>query len=203
MTADPHPHAHWLEAAPPPTIRGAALILRRWRLGDLDVFDTAITESLDALSPWMEWAAGHERRSARQFLHAVDPAWRDRTAFNYAVVDTTGRVLGGAGLHARIGTGGLEIGYWVRTGATRRRVATRSAALLTAAALDLDGVDRTEIHHDRANELSGRVPRRLGYEQAETVVRSRRAPGESGIEVRWRMTSERYATSMARTLVAG
>ena len=34
------------------------------------------------------------------------------------------QVLGGTGLHPRIGPGGLEIGYWIRGSATRRGIAT-------------------------------------------------------------------------------
>ena len=43
--------------------------------------------------------------------------------------------------------------------------ATRAAAALTDAGLGVAGVDRVEIHHDRANAVSGRVPARLGYER--------------------------------------
>jgi len=55
----------------------------------------------------------------------------------------------------------------------------------------------------RANEISGRIPRRLGYTRTGTAPRERLAPGHSGIELRWRMTADRYATSMASTLAAG
>lgn len=193
----------WLRASPSAQIAGAHLMVRRWRRDDLDDLTAAVTESLDLLRPWMHWAASYDRRSAQQFLARCELAWLERSDFGYAVVDPTGRLLGGGGLRAGIGPGGLEIGYWVRSDATRRRVATRMAALLTAEALAIDGVTHVEIHHDRANEVSARVPRRLGFEQITTVQRERRAPAESGVEVQWRLTQERYATSMARTLVAG
>jgi RimJ/RimL family protein N-acetyltransferase len=193
----------WLRAAPSTQVVGAHLTLRRWRRDDLDDLTAAVTGSLELLRPWMRWAAGYDRRAAQEFLTWVELAWLERSNFAYAVVDPTGRLIGGGGLRASIGVGGLEIGYWVRSDATRRRVATRTAALLTAEALAVDGVTHVEIHHDRANELSGRVPRRLGYEQIATAPRPRVAPAESGVEVRWRLTLEGYATSMARTLVAG
>lgn len=190
-------------AAPPTRISGAHLTLRRWRLDDLDDLTAAVTGSLDLLQPWMRWAAAYDRRSAKEFLNWVELAWLERSNFAYAIVDPTGRLLGGGGLRPSIGAGGLEVGYWVRSDATRRRVATRAAALLTAEALAVDDVTRVEIHHDRANEISGRVPRRLGYEQVATAPRPLRAPADSGVEVQWRLTRERYACSMARTLVAG
>jgi RimJ/RimL family protein N-acetyltransferase len=77
------------------------------------------------------------------------------------------------------------------------------AALLTAEAFTVDGVTYIEIRHDRANEISGRIPRRFGYDSIGTAPRERVAPGHSGVELRWRMTSKGYASSMARTLAAG
>ena len=64
---------------------------------------------------------------------------------------------------ARIGPGGLEIGYWVRQAFTRRGLATAAAAALVEQAFRLPGVDRLEIVHDELNVASGGVPRKLGF----------------------------------------
>ena len=82
---------------------------------------------------------------------------------------------------ARIGDGGLEIGYWVHPGFTGRGVATAAAAALTEAALALPGIDRVEIHHDILNLASGRVPAKLGYDCVGTTATTvELAPGDSG-----------------------
>ena len=98
-------------------------------------------------------------------------------------------VIGGTGLHPRIGPGALEIGYWVRADRVRRGVATATARLLTIAALGLDGIDRVEIHHDRANLASAAVPRRLGFTFIEERPDEVEAPGEEGIEWVWRAST--------------
>ena len=64
---------------------------------------------------------------------------------------------------ARIGPGGLEIGYWVHRAYTRRGLATAASAALVEQAFGLPGVDRVEIIHDELNVVSGRVPRKLGF----------------------------------------
>ena len=88
----------------------------------------------------------------------------------------------------RIGPGGLEIGYWVRTDRTGRGVATEAAGLLTDAALALPDVDHVEIHHDEANAASGRVPAKLGYALVGRDEVERLNPGEVGVSLVWRIT---------------
>jgi RimJ/RimL family protein N-acetyltransferase len=56
-----------------------------------------------------------------------------------------GDIVGGLGLHPRVGAAGLEIGYWVRAGATGRGLATEAVAAATRLGLTLLGADRIEI----------------------------------------------------------
>ena len=89
---------------------------------------------------------------------------------------------------ARIGPGGLEIGYWVAREHTGRGIATAAAAALTEAGLGLPGIERIEIVHDLSNAASGQVPRKLGYARVGTGVgRFPRAPGECGTSAIWRL----------------
>ena len=103
-------------------------------------------------------------------------------------------VVGGCGLHNRIGPGVREIGYWVRQGWVRRGIATRAAGKLTSYGLAMHGVTRVEIHHDKANVASAGVPRHLGYSFAGEVAERIDAPGESGINCRWQMTPAAWET---------
>ena len=61
------------------------------------------------------------------------------------------------------GSDGLEIGYWVHVAHTRRRIASRTVALLIATAFSLEQINCVEIHHDAANLASEGVPRGLGF----------------------------------------
>lgn len=192
----------WLRTKPPAQIDGRLVRLRQWT--DDDVADqlAAIRESVDSLVRWMPWAEGYSWDDSLEFLSSVRPAWDDRTGFAYAVIAADGRILGSVGLHPRIGAGALEIGYWIRSSARRQGIATRAAALVTAASFELDGVTHTEIRHDRANEWSGRIPRRLGYRHVATVARDRETASASGIALHWRMTADEFPASTAARLAA-
>lgn len=192
----------WLRTAPPEQISGRNVTLRRWTDDDLDEQLVAIDESMDALTLWMPWADGYTRDDGVEFLTRMGTAWDTRSEFGYAVVDTEDLILGSVGLHARIGEGGLTIGYWIRSSAQRRGIATRAAALATAAAFEIDGVTHVEIRHDRANELSGRIPRRLGYRHVDTVTDEPEKPTASGISWRWRMAADEFPDSIAARLMA-
>lgn len=87
----------------------------------------------------------------------------------YAIFDAAEeRVLGGTGLHPRIGPGALEIGYWIRADATGRGYATESTAALTRVAFEVADVDRVEIRCAPANLASAAIPQKLGYALLES-----------------------------------
>ena len=175
---------------PEEVIERGPVTLRRYREDDLAELVQAVTESEDHLRPWLPWVAGHSRQSEAEFLAQSARDWESGTAYNYAI-RTGGTFAGGIGLMARIGPGGLEIGYWVHRAYTRRGLATAAAAALVEQALWLPGVDRVEIVHDELNVASGGVPRKLGF----TVVGRRpiepRSPERTGVGVVWRLTRVR------------
>lgn len=169
----------------------ADLTLRVWAPGDVDAMLAALKASREHLAPWMAFANEAIPTPAAQLARFA--AWEARRRGGgdavYGIF-RDGAVAGGCGLHWRLGSDGLEIGYWVHVDHTRRGVASRAAALLTDTAFSLDQITHVEIHHDGANLPSEGVPRRLGFvmigESRDTPV----APGESGVERRWRMTRE-------------
>ena len=69
------------------------------------------------------------------------------------------QVVGGCGFHDRAGPNTLEIGYWVHVDHLRQGYATEMARSLTSAAFTVPGIERVEIHHDKANTRSGRFLR--------------------------------------------
>jgi ribosomal-protein-serine acetyltransferase len=117
------------------------------------VFD-AVTESLAQLRPWLPWAAGYRRESAEEYVADSIRHWDDGTEFNYAIT-TEGALAGSIGLMARIGPGGLEMGYWMRTAYTRRGLATAAAAALVEQAFRLPGLPRVEIVQALRRKRSG------------------------------------------------
>ena len=146
------------------------LVLRCWDPRDAPLLKDAIDSSLDHLLPWMPWAR-HEPQTLAQ---KVELLREFRGQFDlgadsiYGIFDAgEERVLGGTGLHPRIGPGGLEIGYWIRADAAGRGIATESTAALTRVAFELAGVERVEIHCAAENLASAAIPRKLAYRLQE------------------------------------
>lgn len=164
------------------------LILRQWRTSDAEALGRAVAESLEHLRPWMGWIAEEpmplERRLAR--IEEWERDWSGRGDVLLGVF-VDGRIAGGCGLHQRIAPDGLEIGYWIHVAHVRQGLATRAVGLLTDSALGLPGITHVEIHHDKANQASGGVPRKLGFEWLGEWTDEPEAPAELGIEWRWRM----------------
>jgi ribosomal-protein-serine acetyltransferase len=172
---------------PDEVIEHGQVTLRRYREDDLDAVFQAVTESLDHLRPWMPWAANYTRRTAAEFLAKSGRDWADGNEYNYAI-RTDGALAGGCGLMARIGAGGLEIGYWVHRARTRQGLATAASAALVEQAFRLPGVDRVEIVHDELNVASGGVPRKLGFTEVGRRPLDFCPPAGNGIGVVWRLT---------------
>ena len=104
--------------------------------------------------------------------------------FAYGVFERDeSRQLGGAGLHPRGGEGSLEIGYFIRADSVGRGFATEVTAVLTRVGFEKCGLVRVDIQVDPANEVSLRIPQKLGFAQ-EGVLRRRLEPFEPGGERR-------------------
>lgn len=154
--------------SPAETLHVDELVLRRWQPGDAAELYAAVRGSLDTLARWMPWAhTGYCFADADAFCVAAVREWDADKNYAYAIRVSTGELIGNAALMARVGGGGLEIGYWVTDAWSGRGVATRAAGLLSDEAARI-GARFVEIHHDRANVRSGAIPRRLGFVHAGT-----------------------------------
>jgi RimJ/RimL family protein N-acetyltransferase len=158
------------------------IVVRPYTVDDGPALHAAILDSIEHLRPWMPWVA------------AEPLTLEERLEWLRGVHDAEGIFVGdvcvgGTGLHDRIGPTGREIGYWVRAGWTGRGIATEAARQLTARAFTIRGIDHVEIHHDKANVASGRVPEKLGYTRIGEHPMERLAPAHTGIAVHWRISA--------------
>ncbi len=183
----------------PEVIEGHGLVLRRWTVEDLAAMRAAVAASVEHLRPRMHWIRFEPLSVAEREARIV--GWeRDRLAGGDLVVGIwrDDAVVGGAGLHRRIGEGGLEIGYWVHVDHVGRGIATAAARCLTDGAFRLAGIDRVEIHHDVTNAASGRIPEKLGYTAVGEVACTRDlAPADTGTDRVWRTTREAWTAARA------
>jgi ribosomal-protein-serine acetyltransferase len=178
----------------PIEIERGALLIRQWRESDAEALGGAVVDSLDHIRPWLPWA--RELPDEPEGVRAAMRAWlRDVATSSDEIVGLflDGAVVGGSGLHARIGAGGLEIGYWVHRRFTRRGIATTASRELTDHAFAQPDIERVEIHHDKANLASGGVPRALGFSMVGEEVREPLTPQQTGVQLVWRITRAEWA----------
>ena len=167
---------------PPYAIRTERLAIRCWDPRDAPLLKEALDTSLDHLRPWMPWALDEPR----PLQQTIDLLRRFRGMFDlgqdfvYGVLrPDEAEVVGGSGLHTRVGEGALEIGYWLRASAVGRGLARETVAALAVVAFRVCEVDRVELHIDPANDRSLRVPRALGFAE-EGTLRRRLPSGADG-----------------------
>lgn len=180
-------HAGPMPERLPHRVTTARLELRAWRADDAGALGEAITASIEHLRPWMPWVA-FEPQTVEQRVALIErwqAEWSGGGDSTLGML-SDGHVVGGTGLHRRVGPDGLEIGYWVHVDHVGRGYALEASAALTDLALSLPGIRRVVIRHDVANRRSEGVPRRLGYRLVEEIGDGRRgAPGETGISRFW------------------
>lgn len=182
-------------ARPPVEIVGRRVVVRRYSLGDAVDLHEAIVDSVQHLVPWMPWASLEPLGLSDRERLITDglERWERGEDFNFGVFED-GTFVGGCGLHRRVGPGGLEIGYWTRFGETGRGIATEAAECLVEAAFSMPAVEFVEVHHDVANQASGRIPQHLGFTLIEEREDGADAPAEAGVERVWRLDRADWTT---------
>src|SRR5258706_2518020 len=106
--------------------------IRPYELNDATLVFEAVRESLTELEPWMPWChPGYSIEESRSWLETQVAAFENRATFEFAVVSAAGHYLGGCGLN-QIDTPNhrANLGYWVRSSAARRGVATAAVRLV-------------------------------------------------------------------------
>lgn len=189
--------------APPPP-RGPAyrlltprLAVRCWEPADAPALSQAITESLEHLRAWLPWTRDEpepveeKAHRLRRFRGLFD---LDRDYVYGILGRDDGRVLGGTGIHLRVGDGGGEIGYWIHREAEGRGLVTEAAAAMVRAGFELHAFGWMEIHCDPRNTRSAAVAERLGFTREPTLARPER--GTEG----WALRAADYPASPAARL---
>jgi len=147
------------------------VVTRAYDTADVEAMAAAMAANQVRLREWLPWAWDEPqtletRRNLLSYFRTRFDAGED---FTMGMFDrTSGTLLGGTGLHPRVGAGALEIGYWLTADAEGHGLMTEVAGALTQVALGLGLAERVEIHCDPANKRSSAVPTRLGYVLEDT-----------------------------------
>ena len=134
----------------------------------------AARESVGEVHQWLPWC--HPQYSiaeAEDWVRSRAPLAAEGREYTFAIVGAGGRFLGGCGLNQinRIHRFG-NLGYWVRTSATRHGVATEAVRQMAAFAFGSTDLVRLEIVCVVGNDASARVAERAGAVR-EGVLRRR------------------------------
>ena len=142
---------------------------------DVDALYAAVAESRPELETWMAWChPGYGRVDTAEWVQLTEQGRANGTDHSFVIVErATGSVLGTCGLNAvdRVNQW-ANLGYWVRTPATGRGVATRAATLVADFGFAELGLHRIEILAATGNAPSQHVAMRVGAVR-EGVARRR------------------------------
>ncbi|MGH7897492.1 MAG: GNAT family N-acetyltransferase [Candidatus Binatia bacterium] len=148
--------------------------IRPYREGDSRALFEAATESIAEVFRWLPWChPGYTLEESDAWVaHSIE-AWSRRTELNFVIEDGSGRFLGGTGLNQIAQNDRVaNLGYWVRSSATRRGVATAAVRQTAAHAFRHTDVVRLEVIVAVGNAASLRVAEKVGALR-EGVLRDR------------------------------
>jgi RimJ/RimL family protein N-acetyltransferase len=107
------------------------------------------------------------------------------------------RLLGGTGLHTRLGESELEVGYWIHKDHINQGLVTESTSALIKVAFEIIHVHRLEIHCDPENYASAAIPRKLGFTHEGTLRGKTRFLDRWSDSMIWGLLENEYADSPA------
>ena len=165
-------------------IHGDGIVLKAYEKSFVPLlYEAAIESRADAeFRRWMPWC--HENyaiEESREFVEKTEANWRDSgdiwrsgMEFGFAIFDReTGNFLGGTGINQPNKTHKFfNLGYWIRTRAQNRGVASRAARTLAQAAFADLPINRIEILAAIENVPSRKTAEKAGAHY-EGILRSR------------------------------
>jgi len=148
------------------------LVLRCWSPADAPVLRDALDACDTHLRPWIPFMKDEPRslQQTTQWLRGHRAAFDSGAMYRYAVFDKSERnLLGENMLMARVGPGGLEIGYWTHKDAAGNGFATEATCAMIRVAFDVEKARRVEIMCAPQNGASASIPARLGFTHEATL----------------------------------
>lgn len=194
-----------MELAKTYRIETERLLIRCYEPRDALKMHAAVTNSLEHLRPWvpwarqepkdLEWVEGFIRMFRGQFDLGQDAV--------YGIFDKQEtELLGGTGLHNRIGKSAREIGYWINVQHIQHGYATEAVSALIRVGFEIERLSRLEIRCAPENTPSRRIPPRLGFRHEMTLrAHATDINGQPADTMVWSLTRSDYETSPLRDTV--
>ena len=151
-----------------------AVTLRPYHPSDVSALFEAARESISDVYQWLPWChPGYERIDSEEWIGNQQGFWIADSAFDFVVSDADGTFLGGCGINSISWLHRFaNLGYWIRSTATGRGLATRAASLTADFGFRELGLQRLELVVEPGNSGSVRVAEKLGARR-EGLLRSR------------------------------
>jgi len=148
--------------------------IRPYEPEDAQALWEAARESVAEVHQWLDWChPQYSLAEAEEWIRSRAPLAAEGREYTFAIVGAEGRFLGACGVNQinRIQKFG-NLGYWIRTSATRRGVATEAVRQVAHFAFANTDLVRLEIVCAVGNNASQRVAERAGAVR-EGVLRRR------------------------------
>ncbi|HJM56641.1 MAG TPA: GNAT family N-acetyltransferase [Planctomycetota bacterium] len=142
------------------------LILRLARVDDAEAVVEAAQESLAALREFMPWPHFPQTVEVqRKRLAGLEEGHGTGGDIVFHLFEEEGGpFVGCIGLHRRaLNPRAFEVGYWVRTSAAGRGIATLAARCAVVLGLEYFACQRIQCVYNEANAASGRVVKNVGF----------------------------------------
>lgn len=171
----PYPRVNVASPKMDVVLRDNRVLLRPYEFGDIDELYTAARESIEEVGRWLPWCHyDYTREESSAWVESRPQAWRDGVEYSFAITDrASGRFVGGCGLNQfDYERQRANLGYWVRTSATRHGFATAATRLLARWGVEALKLERMEIVAAVGNVASQRVAMKAAA-MREGIARSR------------------------------
>jgi len=148
--------------------------IRPYTIEDVPASYEAIMASVNEIQPFLPWGhPGYTFHEMQAWVETQIAHFQASNAFEFVIVANEDRLLGGCGLNTiDWDNSRANLGYWVRSLATRRGVATTATRLLARWGFENTKLNRLELVISTKNLASLRVATKAGAVR-EGVLRSR------------------------------
>jgi ribosomal-protein-serine acetyltransferase len=178
------PVAHNLPDLDTTELHNAQLLLRPPRDEDIAPLYQAALESVAEIRPWLAWYHDHySMDDTALWINNVPAAWQADREYSFAIIDRQdNQLLGTIGIN-QLDRRNLRanLGYFVRTSATNRGIATAATRLLARFGFERLYLRRIEIVAAVGNYASQKVAHKLGATR-EGVARRRSHVGDQQLD---------------------
>jgi len=191
---------------PPDKIVTDRLVIRRFVRRDAEAIVDAVHSSLPDLQQWLPWAhTDYARDDASAYIRDSVQSWKEGRAFDFAIrsTDDPGRHLGNVSIWhvSRLGKVG-EIGYWVRTDATSKGIASEATDAMLSLGFSTLHLHKVTLRIAVGNDASIRVAEKLGFTREGILREELRINGTWVDHILYSMLAHEYSPLGSRSQTA-